>query len=401
MKTFVHKGLFLSPFISSLVFFSVFPIFDSMPGLQQAQAAPAVESFTFSGSVLGTSINGNRPAGTVAGDLLIAIMTTDGGGGLLTAPTGWTAITNNIGSGHTSRSWYKIAGTSEPASYTFTVNSWASMTIGILRISGHAPANPINVSGTNTGTSMSPTAPSVTTTVNDALILRYYGADDDDYTGDDTGYPPAHTGIYRRQSGNFLWFSNECHQSAAHTTQLSAGTTGTAAFSQNQNEEWSAVTIAIAPAPPSPNILLLKTVQAFSDPVNGTTNPKAIPGAVMRYTILPTNQGIGEVDTDTVVISDPIPLNTEMYVGDDSSSPVTFIDGATSSGLTFTFTSLSSTTDDINFSNDGGSTFTYSPSPIGYDSNVTHIRINPKGPFHGASGGNTPSFQIRFQVRVE
>ncbi len=154
-------------------------------------------------------------------------------------------------------------------------------------------------------------------------------------------------------------------------------------------------------SPPMPDIMMLKSIQILSDPVNGSTNPKSIPGAVMLYTILPTNQGSGAVDTDTVVISDPIPINTEMYVGDDTLSPVTFIDGATSSGLTFTFTSLSSTTDDISFSNDSGSTFTYSPPPIGYDSNVTHIRINPKGPFNGASGGNTPSFQIRFQVRVQ
>lgn len=245
MKIFSHKELFLSLLIFSLGFFGLFPNFDFLPSLQDAQAAPALQTFSFARSASGTSINGSRPAGTASGDLLIAIMTTDGGGETLTAPGGWTVVTGNIGSNHTSRSWYKIAGASEPASYTFTVGSNEAMTIGILRLSGHDLASPINVFGISTGASTSPTAPSVTTTVNDALILRYYGADDDDYTGDDTGYPPAHTGIYRRQSGG----TRECHQGAAYTTQLSAGTTGTAAFSQNQGEQWSAVTIAIAPLP--------------------------------------------------------------------------------------------------------------------------------------------------------
>jgi len=151
---------------------------------------------------------------------------------------------------------------------------------------------------------------------------------------------------------------------------------------------------------PGPDIMMLKSVQVLSDPVSGA-NPKAIPGAQMLYSIMATNQGSGAVDVNTVIISDPIPANTELYVGDDTFSPVTFIDGGTASGLTFTFTSLSSTTDDISFSDDGGVSFDYSPGPIGYDGNVTHIRINPKGTFNAASGGNNPSFEIRFQVRVE
>jgi hypothetical protein len=61
--------------------------------------------------------------------------------------------------------------------------------------------------------------------------------------------------------------------------------------------------------------------------------------------------------------------------------PVLFQQGVPSSTLTYTFTSLASTTDDVEFSNNGGTTWTYVPTPNAYqvDPNVTHMRIRPKG----------------------
>ena len=72
------------------------------------------------------------------------------------------------------------------------------------------------------------------------------------------------------------------------------------------------------------------------------------------------------------------------------------------SGLTYTFTSLGSITDDLEFSNDGGSTWTYTPvaSGNGTDPAVTDIRINPKGIFGGSIGAGDPGFQLLFKVIV-
>ncbi len=156
-----------------------------------------------------------------------------------------------------------------------------------------------------------------------------------------------------------------------------------------------------------PDILVLKSAQTFSDPINGTTNPKAIPGASVIYTIGVTNQGGGSADTDTTMITDAVPVNTSLFVGnlDGSGSPVQFIDGVTASGLNYTFTSLASTTDDVEFSNNDGASYTYNPGPDadadGFNSSVTHLRLKLKGAFNGASGGNNPSFEIKFKVRVE
>jgi uncharacterized repeat protein (TIGR01451 family) len=153
-----------------------------------------------------------------------------------------------------------------------------------------------------------------------------------------------------------------------------------------------------------PNLALVKTVQSFSDPVNGTTNPKSFPGATKTYVVTVTNQGAGSVDSNTVIVSDPIPANTKMFVGNlgaPGSGPVAFVNGSPSSALTWTFSGLANLTDDLEFSNDGGTTWTYVPVPDAQscDAAVTHIRMRPKGVMPGNGSGN-PSFQLQFRVLV-
>ena len=162
-----------------------------------------------------------------------------------------------------------------------------------------------------------------------------------------------------------------------------------------------------------PSLMVLKMVQTFSDPVNAS-NPKAIPGALMDYTVIITNSGAGFVDTDSSVLTDPIPTGTELFVGNisngsvpavNNSGPVTFTDGATTSTLTYNFDSLDSATDDVDFSTDG-SDFTYyhggipAPPAGGFDPAITHIRINPKGS-HAEDSGSSPSYSLKFRVQIQ
>ena len=155
-----------------------------------------------------------------------------------------------------------------------------------------------------------------------------------------------------------------------------------------------------------PSLVNLKTVQVTSDPVNGASNPKFIPGAAALYTIRITNQGAGTVTNNSVSIVDPIPANTELFVNDlgvAGSGPIVFVDGSPLSGLTWTYTSLASATDDVEFSNDGGATYVYTPVPNaqGYDPAVTHIRLKPKGTMAGNTLAGSPNFDLRFRVRVK
>ncbi|HET7811066.1 MAG TPA: hypothetical protein VFL16_10860 [Steroidobacteraceae bacterium] len=153
-----------------------------------------------------------------------------------------------------------------------------------------------------------------------------------------------------------------------------------------------------------PQLVVAKAVTSYSDPVNNTTNPKSIPGGVKLYTLTVTNQGSGPVDTNSVAIADPIPANTCLYVNDINgagSGPVQFVNGSPSSALTWTFAALNSATDDVDFSNDNGATWTYVPTAgaNGCDAAVTHIRMRPKGTMPG-QGSGSPNFQLRFRVVV-
>jgi uncharacterized repeat protein (TIGR01451 family) len=153
----------------------------------------------------------------------------------------------------------------------------------------------------------------------------------------------------------------------------------------------------------SPEILITKTVSAFWDPISGGTNPKAIPGAEVDFIITATNSGWGPSDSNTVVVTDSIPPNMELFVGDlglPGSGPVEFEDGTTQSGLTCTFISLASTADDLTFFSSSGE-FTPSPGGDGYDPDVLSIRVDLKGQFDAAAGGSTPGFTLRFRARVK
>jgi len=155
-----------------------------------------------------------------------------------------------------------------------------------------------------------------------------------------------------------------------------------------------------------PVILVSKTTVTESDPVNLLANPKAIPGAVVLNVISAVNTGPGSADVDALTMTDPIPVNTAVFVGDlggAGSGPVAFSDGPTSGGMIYAYGGLADLTDDLEFSTDGGATWSYVPVPdaLGFDPAVTHVRIVPKGAFAASDGVNHPSFSVSFKTRVE
>ncbi|MBT8066755.1 MAG: DUF11 domain-containing protein [Gammaproteobacteria bacterium] len=155
----------------------------------------------------------------------------------------------------------------------------------------------------------------------------------------------------------------------------------------------------------TPSLTVVKAVMVLEDPINGTVDPKAIPGATMRYMISLTNSGGGPVDADTLVVTDPLPANMALRVLDfdgSTAGPVQFIDGSPASGLSYSFVALDDITDDVEFSDDGGATFDYEPQADanGVDTAVNAIRINPKGAF-ASSGGGDPNLQLAFKMIVQ
>ncbi len=153
------------------------------------------------------------------------------------------------------------------------------------------------------------------------------------------------------------------------------------------------------------SLALVKTVQVLNDPVNGTNNPKAIPGAEIIYTIAVTNAGSGATDADSLVITDNVPANMAMFVGDFGvvgGGPVTLAQGTTPSDATYSFISLNNNTDGVGFSSNGGANYTYVPSPDvdGYDQNVNVIQLMFGGFIGGSNGVSHPSFEIKFKMLI-
>lgn len=150
---------------------------------------------------------------------------------------------------------------------------------------------------------------------------------------------------------------------------------------------------------PTTSISATKVSAVFSDPVNGQANPKAIPGSTIDYTISVSNTGTVEVDNGSVEIVDSVPADAKFCLSDitTGSGPVRFIDGSPASGLSYSYISLGSTTDNLAFSNDNGATYTYTPvaDADGCDANVTHFRVIPTGEL--APGANF-TLLARFKV---
>jgi uncharacterized repeat protein (TIGR01451 family) len=60
-------------------------------------------------------------------------------------------------------------------------------------------------------------------------------------------------------------------------------------------------------------IAVIKSSTVISDPVNGTSNPKALPGAVIEYCLVVNNTG--SASATGIVLSDAIPANTTYSAG--------------------------------------------------------------------------------------
>jgi hypothetical protein len=153
-------------------------------------------------------------------------------------------------------------------------------------------------------------------------------------------------------------------------------------------------TITNTKVPTNATLTVLKFSTIISDPINGTINPKAIPGAVVSYSILVSNSGTSAVNAGTIFIRDPLP-NTVTY---NNGVVVSFSNGVPISGLTWNLAT------DARFSNSATTpaTFancTYTPA-AGFDANVKFVCIQPSGSMVGATGAGQPSFTVSFQARL-
>ena len=144
----------------------------------------------------------------------------------------------------------------------------------------------------------------------------------------------------------------------------------------------------------------------MADTVNTLTPARNLPGATIDYMLTVTNP-VGNVAATikTLAVSDPIPDTVRFRVLslNASGGPVEFVDGNLlavplgSSGLSYSYGGLASTTDGVEFSD--GTSWTYTPvdQGDGYDGNVRGIRVT----LTGTKFLTTGSFRLRYRVMLK
>ena len=214
-----------------------------------------------------TSINSNtititKPTGVVAGDIMIANITSIGNNDLSDNNAnlaGWTFISASNIDGNNQRRCtilYKIAGAIEPANYTFNVSNGTLFTDytsgGIIAYSGVNNTTPFDVTpGTMSSGAGNPvTATAITTVTANAAVIFLSALRRDDRSFDTwtTGVPPnlILTGTYDYSPKNYPGIGS------AWSIQGTPGSTGAGSCALSSSSPYVGILIALKPQPLGP-----------------------------------------------------------------------------------------------------------------------------------------------------
>lgn len=212
----------------------------------------------------------NIPAGTVADDVMIASIGVAWSGTtapVATPPAGWTLvrqIDNNTATRNSLFVYRRVAGGSEPASYTWNFTNFIFAVGGIQSFSGVDTTAPVDVeNGVATASALTHATPSVATTVTNAMLVTSHT-----YASSGTWTPPA--GMAEGFDVSAWTAPNALGQSTegSYVLQAAAGATGAkTATASASADRGNAHILALRPAPviPTPG-----SFNAFEQPAGFT-----------------------------------------------------------------------------------------------------------------------------------
>ncbi len=240
----------------------------------------------------GTSAQINKPINTAENDFMIALLVStigsdNDGSTMSSAPPGWTLehdYTQSAASGQHVYIYWKIAGASEPSSYSWAWTSSCGWVAQITTFRGIDTSSPIHVEGAvNQESSSSPMSPSMTTTEDNCMIWLYDMCDDDDvpFSG---GEPSGTSWIDQTEIGSP---GNGLGISTAYLVQASAGATGDRDWTLDNSEENSGQQYALKPAP---------TDSRLDQEVQWTDVPYSLPNE--ELSIYGGNMGDEDIEVD-------------------------------------------------------------------------------------------------------
>ena len=183
------------------------------------------------------------PSDNQLGDLFVCLLSWLTVQTLTSVPEGFQHIRDAAESNVRATCYIKRTNNNEPADYTFVHTNTGQMVGAIIALKD---AGAIDAYDIDSGQSLEPTCPDVTTSV-PCFVLRMYacqGADGNLAGGDDTGFPAGTTGIFARTATGATDASRKT-AGAAFERQTVAGATGTSLFSIDTNRNWVAITLCI------------------------------------------------------------------------------------------------------------------------------------------------------------
>src|SRR6266702_4428799 len=121
----------------------------------------------------GSTLIISTPAGTASGDVMVAHVVVQTAGNAITAPAGWSLVLRqDTGSAISTVSYVKVAGSTEPASYTWSFGTSGQASGGIASYIGVNTTTPVDAGHGqyNNSTSNVDNSGVTTTTANDMLV---------------------------------------------------------------------------------------------------------------------------------------------------------------------------------------------------------------------------------------
>lgn len=212
-------------------------------------AVPTIRATNeLTGTAAGTNHTVPLPAGVLAGDYLVVSLAWRGTGiTISTPPTGWTSQENEPGSNINLAVYTKVAvgGDSNPLFVLSSSTSAVGQSIAITTAT-YNTATPINDSAIiENGSSVSCTSPSITTTVDECLLLFWGGA-----VGAVSWAPDAAMAELQESASNEP--GNNCSGQLCSESFLIAGATGTRTSTLGSAQRNIACLLAIAPVAATP-----------------------------------------------------------------------------------------------------------------------------------------------------
>jgi hypothetical protein len=190
-----------------------------------------------------TSLTIAKPVGVAAGHVMVAAFAIQGKPGVNT-PAGWTLIRETLGkNSYEQATYYKVAGSSEPASYTFTPKSGSyKMRGGIVAYSGVDTTTPVDKEGAKSGTSGNAVSPSFGTGFDKDVLINAVLFTSTNAGATITPDPSLPNERYDVNPSNFS-------HDFADGVQQQAGSTGTkTAVPSGSNAGWISSLIALKPS---------------------------------------------------------------------------------------------------------------------------------------------------------